>query len=81
MLIYVKFLCIFLFSNLVESLGLSLSQEEQIWLLHINLIGLNTVPLCFGFWAQDAWTYAHIEYRHPKHHPQFSHIAKFRLST
>ena len=28
---------------------------------------LNTVPLCFGIWAQVAWTYAYIEYRHPEH--------------
>ena len=35
----------------------------------------------FGFWAQVAWTYVYIEYRHPKRHPNFSHIVKLRLST
>ena len=36
---------------------------------------LNTVPLCFGIWAQVAWTYVYIEYRHPERHPNFSHIS------
>ena len=71
MLIYAKFSCIFQFLDLVDIA----------WCLHINLIVLNTVPLCFGFWAQVAWTYAHIEYMHPERHPKFSHIAKLRLST
>ena len=26
----------------------------------------------FGFCAQVAWTYAHIEYRHSEQHPKFS---------
>ena len=33
--------------TLWTSLGLSLSQEEQIWCLHGNLIGLSTVPVIF----------------------------------
>ena len=54
MLIYTKFSCIFQPFNLMDILWSVLSWEEQIWYLHINLIGLNTVPLCFGFWAQIA---------------------------
>ena len=46
MMIYVKYSYIFSISQLSgTSLGLSLSQEEQIWCLHIDLIGLNTVLL------------------------------------
>ena len=44
----------------------------QIWCLYSNIIGLNAVPLCFGFGAQVAWTYVYIEYRHPEHHPNSS---------
>ena len=69
MQIYANFCVFFYLPSYWTSLGLSLSQEEQIYHLHINLIGINTVPLCFGFWAQVAWTYVYIEYRHPEHHP------------
>ena len=61
-----------IFSDLLSwwtSLGMSLSQEEQIWCLNNNTIGLKSVPLCLGNWAQVAWTYAYIEYRHPERHP------------
>ena len=72
MLIYANFHIFFALPSKWTSLGLSLSQEEQIWHLYINLIGLKSVPLCLGIWAQIAWTYAYIEYRHPEHHPNSS---------
>ena len=49
MLIYVKFLYIVDPPTYWTSLGLSLSQEEQIWCLYITFIGLSTVPLVLAF--------------------------------
>ena len=72
MLIYANFHIFFDLPSYWTSLGLSLSWEEQIWHLYSNIIGLNTVPLGLGIWAQVAWTYAYIEYRHPEHHPNSS---------
>ena len=53
---------------------MSLRQEEQIWCLNSNIIALKLVSLCLGNWAQVAWTYAYIEYRHPECHPNSSFI-------
>ena len=58
MLIYANF---HVFSDLPSwwtSLDMFLRQEEQIWHLNSNIIGLKLVPLCLGNWAQVAWTYA-----------------------
>ena len=80
MLIYAKFSYIFQFSNLVDiPWSVPKSERTKIWCLHITFIGLNTVPLCFGFCAQVACIYGHIEYRHPEQHPKFSHTLSLGL--
>ena len=43
------FYMFFYSSTLLISLGLSVSQKEQIWCLHITFIGLSTVPLVLAF--------------------------------
>ena len=58
MLIYANFRIFFDLPSWWASLDMSLRQEEQIWRLNSNIIGLNLVPLCLGNWAQVAWTYA-----------------------
>ena len=58
MLIYANFRIFFDLPSQWTSLEMSLSQEEQIWRLNSNIIGLKSVPLCLGNWAQVAWTYA-----------------------
>ena len=72
MLIYANFRTFFDLPSLWTSLDMFLRREEQIWHLNSNIIGLNLVLLCLGNWAQVAWTYAYIEYRHPEHHPNSS---------
>ena len=71
MLIYAKFSCIFQSPNLVDIPWSVPKLERTNMALHINLIGLNTVCLCFDFWAQVAWTYVYVEYRNPECHPNF----------
>ena len=72
MLIYAHFHTSFDLSPKWTSLDMSLRREEQIWHLNSNKIGLKSVPLCLGNWAQVAWTYADVEYRHPECHPNSS---------
>ena len=48
---------------------MSLRREEQIWRLNSDILALKLVPLCLGYWAQVAWTYAYVEYRQPEYHP------------
>ena len=71
MLIYAKFLYIFDPSTWWTPLGLSLSQEEQIWCLHITFIGLSTVPLVLAFVLRLHGP-MYTEYRHTEQHPKFS---------
>ena len=82
MLIYAKFLYIFQSPNLVDiPWSVPKLKRTNMVSTYQFFLDLNTVPLCFGFWAQVAWTYAHIEYRHHEWHPKFSHISKLRFST
>ena len=69
MIIYADFRTSFDLPPWWTSLDMSLRWEEQIWCLNSNIIGLKLVPLCLGNWAQVAWTYAYVEFRHPECHP------------
>ena len=73
MLIYANFHIFFNLSSYWTS-HMSVRWKEQIWHLSSNIIGLKLLPLCLGNWAQVAWTYAYIEYRHPECHPNNFHI-------
>ena len=81
MLIYAKFSCIFQSPILVDTPWSvpKLVRTNMASTYQFNRFKDST-PM-FGFWVQVAWTYVYKEYRHPEHHPNFSHIAKLRLST
>ena len=71
MLIYAKVLY-FLSLDLVDipwSLSKSV-RKNMVSTYHFYRFKYSTPS--FGFCTQVAWTYAHIEYRHPKQHPKFS---------
>ena len=48
------------------SLGLSLGWEEQNMVSTYHFYRFKYSTPMFGFCAQVAWTYTHIEYRHPE---------------
>ena len=68
MLIYANFSYIFI-PNLVDIPWSVHKLGRTNMVSNINFIDMSTVPLVFGFGAQVAWTYVHIEYMHSEWNP------------
>ena len=80
MLIYAKFSYIFQSPSLLDipwSLP-KLRRTNMASTYHFYRFKYSTPS--FGFCAQVAWTYAHIEYRHPERHTKFSLYFTFLIA-